>query len=135
MTMRRLILAAASLSIAACATASTRDTSADDRQLAQAIDGRVAGKPQNCIEISRVQGPEAIGDRTVVYRQSGRRVWISHLQEACPALRGDRILIVRSFGNQICRLDRFDLVSRDSPIPSGFCFFGDFTPYDRAPKR
>ena len=141
--MARLLaigLAAVALGTTAMAGSRAQNDATADRaraELSAALAGRTAGKAQNCIDQSRVQGPEAIGDRTVIYRQSGRRIWLSTLQSSCPALRGDRTLIVESYGLQICRQDRFQVLPRGSAIPLGFCYFGPFTPYDRdpAPKR
>ncbi len=116
------------------ANSATRDSAADERALAKAIDGRTAGKSSFCIDQSRLNGPEVIDQRTIVYRQSGRRIWVSRLNDSCPWLHGDPILVVYTYGTQLCRHDRFEVLQRGSPIPSGFCFFGDFTPYDRAPK-
>ncbi len=82
-----------------------------------------------------MNGPESFGDRTIVYRQSGRRIWVSKLREGCPWLRGDRTLIVESFGTQVCQNDQFRVLPRGSLIASGSCFFGTFTPYDRTAQR
>ncbi len=82
-----------------------------------------------------MNGPESFGDRTIVYRQSGRRIWVSKLRDGCPWLRGDRTLIVESFGTQVCHNDQFRVLPRGSAIASGSCFFGTFTPYDRVAAR
>lgn len=135
MISRRLMMIAVAMSIAACAAAATRHATTDDEALAEATGNRVPGKAEICIDQTRVSGPEPIGDHTVIYREGGRRLWVSNLRAACPALRGDNILVVEVHGNQICRNDRFEVVARGSSIPSGFCFFGDFTPYERAAER
>lgn len=133
--MRRLALVGAALiAISVGASASSRQPQADDQALARALDGRIAGKAEHCIDQRRVTGPESFGDRTVLYRQSGRRVWINQLRDRCPFLSGDQIIVVETYGLQLCRHDRFAVYTRSSPIPSGYCYLGDFTPYDR-PKQ
>ena len=120
--------------IAAATMASARDVPADadtERALATALAGRVAGKPQDCVEQSRLQGPEEIGARDLLYRQSGKRVWRNTLPQSCGAAHGDDVMVVETFGAQLCRGDRFQRVNRNSGLPSSFCHLGAFTPYDK----
>ncbi len=125
---------AAMLTLGAAAASATTVPS-DDAALATATAGRTAGKTSFCVNQTRLGGPQIINNRTIIYRQSGKRIWISRLTDNCPALQGDPILIVETYGTQLCRHDRFQVQQRSSPIASAYCFFGDFTPYDRAEKR
>ncbi|MBX9859878.1 MAG: hypothetical protein K2Y20_09850 [Sphingomonas sp.] len=98
---------------------------------------RVPGKPENCITGSRVNGPEIIDTYNIIYRQSGTRIRRNQLTDRCPALRDNDILVIESYGDQICKYDRFRVVNRNSGIPSAYCIWGDFPPYDKvkpAPK-
>lgn len=128
--MRWLIALATMLPLASAA-ATTAGVAEDDAAVARAIAGRTAGKPSLCIDQARLNGPEIINGRTIIYRQSGRRIWVSRLKEECRWLQGDPILVAQSSGSQLCRNDRFDVLQRNSPNPAGFCLFGDFVPYDR----
>lgn len=127
----KVILLAAALLMLGAAAEPAKKVAADDAALAAAIDGRIAGKTSFCVDQSRLSGPQVINDRTILYRQSGKRIWISRLTDDCPWLNGDPILIVETYGVQLCRHDRFQVQPRSSPIASAYCFFGDFTPYDR----
>lgn len=98
--------------------------------LADAIAGKVAGKPTDCIDPQFSDGPQIIDSRTILYRETGRRVWRNDLAAACPALRPDVALIVRRFGSQLCRNDTFRVLEPGANIPSGICRFGSFTPYE-----
>lgn len=125
------------IAIAAATSASARDVPHDadaERRLDAALAGRIAGKPQDCVEQSRVQGPERIGTRELIYRQTAGRIWRNTLPQSCAPVRGNDVLVVESFGAQLCRNDRFRLVNRDSLFGGGYCYLGAFTPYDR-PKR
>ncbi|OYY91979.1 MAG: hypothetical protein B7Y45_00340 [Sphingomonas sp. 28-66-16] len=132
-----MMIAGLALTIAS-ATASSPDrrrpTDRETRALATALAGRVPGKPQNCVDQSRLQGPEIVGINDVLYRQSGRRIWRTTLRDSCPSLRGNPILVVQIYGNQLCSNDRFQAVNRMSRASmGGYCFFGPFVPYDKAP--
>ena len=93
--------------------------------------GRVAGKPESCIELSRMSGPAIYDGGMIVYRQSGRRIWVTHAVDSCPALRPFSQLIVEPTGAQLCHNDRFRTFEPGDIIPSAYCRFARFTPYDK----
>jgi hypothetical protein len=97
--------------------------------LAKALEGRVAGKPQNCLSSpSSVNGPQIIDSSNILYRD-GKRVWRNQLEGDCPSLDQYDILVVEMHGSQICRNDLFRPVDPGSRIPGAYCRFGQFTPY------
>lgn len=131
MMLGRLLPVVALLATGAVAADSARLSDRDQQRLDRTLAGRVPGERQSCVELSRVTGPEPIGTDIVLYRQSARRIWVNRLRASCPALRGDSLLIVDVTGSQLCERDRFQVITRPSSIPSGSCFFGYFTPYDK----
>ncbi len=99
------------------------------RDLAEALEGRVAGKPQDCLfSPSSTHGPQIVDKRTILYRD-GKRVWRNDLAADCPSLDPDDLLVIELNGSQICRNDLFRPVDRGSRIPGAYCRFGQFTPY------
>ncbi len=93
--------------------------------------GRVAGAPVRCITLQQLNGPEIVDSQTILYRQSGKRIWKTGPLGECASLRPFDTLIVDVYGGQLCRNDRFRTVSNGMSIPSGSCRFRDFTPYDK----
>ncbi|MEO5938578.1 MAG: hypothetical protein ABIQ43_06160 [Sphingomonas sp.] len=92
--------------------------------------GRIAGKPADCVDQSRLGGPDIVDNRTILYRQSLRRIWRNDLPEACIGLRPNTTLIVEIYGSQLCRNDHFRSREPGSIIPGPYCRLGKFTPYD-----
>lgn len=134
MHVRHIAAGAAALLLAGCATTPEQAAEAEAAQaaeLADALDGYAPGTPQDCMPIDRTNGPQIIGGGVVLYRESGRRIWLARTEAGCPWLRRDGILVTERFGNQMCRTDRFRLIDRGSSIPSGYCRFGSFTPYEK----
>lgn len=121
----------AAIALAAGASALAQDSAPLTPDLAKALQGRVPGKPENCITGSRVNGPEIIDNRNILYRQSGARVWRNELTDKCTVLRDNDILVIETYGDQICKFDRFRVVNRNSGLPSAYCILGSFTPYDK----
>jgi hypothetical protein len=93
--------------------------------------GRVAETPANCISLSSMQGPSIVDSHTILYRQ-GARVWKTGPVGACPSLAPFTTLVVDVYGGQLCRNDRFRVITPGMSIPSGYCRFTEFTPYVRA---
>ncbi|MBN8813902.1 MAG: hypothetical protein J0J06_00480 [Sphingomonas sp.] len=96
--------------------------------------GRVAGAPVDCVDQARIMGPDIIDNRTILYRQSLKRIWRNDLEGTCPGLRPTATLIVEVFGSQLCRNDRFRAQEPGSIIPGPYCRLGKFTPYDLPTK-
>ncbi|WP_238940694.1 hypothetical protein [Sphingomonas beigongshangi] len=98
--------------------------------------GRVAGKPQQCIDLGMSDGPTIVDSHTILYRAgAGRRVWQTGPVGDCPWLRPLTTLIVHAYsGSQLCANDRFQVLEPGVSIPSANCRFTPFTPYDRITK-
>lgn len=130
----RLIAIGAAMMLAGCATTPEQMAEAEASraaELADALDGFSPGMPQDCIPIDRTGGPQIIGGGVALYREGGRRIWLAQTDGECPWLRRDVVMITEVFGNQLCSSDRFRVVDRGTSIPSGYCRFASFTPYER----
>jgi hypothetical protein len=129
--MRQVFMLAA-LALAGCTGSAALQASREaeaQRDLNDALKGRVAGKPQNCLPSpSSVNGPQIVDARTILYRD-GRRVWRNDLEGYCPSLDRYDILVVELHGSQICKNDLFRPIDPGSRIPGAYCRFGQFTPY------
>ena len=106
-------------------------TASDSKDLARALAGRVAGKPEMCLSNFRSATPQAIGDRILLYHD-GARVWRNDLPDPCPGLGNDAIVVSEVFGGQICRNDQFYTLRRGGGgIPGPRCRLGNFVPWDK----
>ncbi len=130
----RAILALMAAGLAAGPAASGARDDQARAELGRALAGRVAGAPRSCIDSQNVNGPQIIGDRTLLYRQSGWRVWVTTLPDACPFLNDNVIVVAEVYGTQLCSSNRFRTITRYTSIPSGICRFGQFVPYDKPPR-
>jgi hypothetical protein len=128
--MRTIVIPLAALGLlGAAAPAAPREDA-----LASALAGRVAGTPVDCVDHARLGGPQIIDEKTLIYRESGRRIWRNDLIGSCPGLRPMDTLIVDVFGSQLCRNDHFRALTPGTTIPSAICRLGKFTPYDKPAK-
>ena len=127
----RLAIMLGALALAGCTgNAELRESqqAQAQRALAEALEGRVAGKPQDCISSTGLGGPQVIDASTILYREGGR-IWRNDLPSSCPSLDRFSIIVAELHGSQICRNDLFRPVDPGSRIPGPHCRFGQFTPY------
>jgi hypothetical protein len=126
--MIRIILPLALLS--GCATM-TQTAQGPDPKLAAALEGRVAGKSQNCISLNQASGSEIFRD-AILYREGRSRYWLADAP-GCGSSSGsnDYILVQNVFGSQLCRGDIIRLVERTGGFGAGACSITNFTPYTK----
>jgi hypothetical protein len=131
--MMRLAAISVALALAGCAANGEMRASQAaeaERDLAQALEGRVAGPPQDCISSHGVNGPQVIDRNTILYND-GRRVYRNELAAECPSLSRYDTIIIELHGSQICRNDLFRPLDPGTRIPGAYCRLGQFTPYTR----
>lgn len=103
-----------------------------EEQLAKLLEGREAGKPVTCIQLSQADNTQIIDKTALVYRVGGT-LYVNRPTNA-DRLDNDDILVTKTFSSQLCRLDTVQLHDRTSRMWSGFVGLQDFVPYKRVKK-
>jgi len=98
--------------------------------LADALKGRVAGKPVDCIDLPRTGGSQIIDGTAIVYNV-GSTLYVNRPNGA-DSLRSDDVLVTKTFGSQLCRMDSVRLFDSASRMQRGFVSLNEFVPYKRA---
>jgi hypothetical protein len=106
-----------------------------EAKLAKAIDGRVAGKPVSCINLRDIRSSEIIDRTAILYRTGGGRLYVNTPQIGRTSLDDDDILVTKSWGSQLCRLDSVRLFDRGARFTTGFVGLGDFVPYTKVAAK
>lgn len=119
MTRAVLIAGAIAIMVPLCAT---RD---------DPLKGYAPGTPVSCISTFANNAPTIVDNTTIIYRDSGARLYVTHPTGSCPALRPQTTLIIQRFGGQLCRNDQFQVLEPGRSIPSSICRFDRFTPYTK----
>ncbi|MGE4302538.1 MAG: hypothetical protein AB7E24_00735 [Novosphingobium sp.] len=123
-----LFLTAAATLLAAPAVAAPRLT--PEQQLAKAIEGRVAGKPVDCID-PHFHSNTRIIEKTAIIYGSGRTIYVNRPDNA-NSLRDDDVLVTELRGSgQLCSVDVVKLHDRSGLWNRGFVSLGKFVPYTR----
>ena len=116
------------------ASAATNDNSRGEAKLAKALDGRVAGKPVNCINLQDVRSSEIIDHTAILYHADGDRVYVNVPRIGQTSLNNDDILVTKTWSSQLCNLDTVRLFNRGARFETGFVGLGEFVPYSKTPR-
>ncbi|UYY78359.1 hypothetical protein [Sphingomonas sp. R1] len=131
-TILATLLAGAALLAAPVADAQ-RHRATPDEKLAKLLEGRVAGKPVDCISLSRTGASQVIEGKAIVYTV-GNTLYVNELRGGADQLDDNSILVTNTFGSQLCSIDTVRLIDRVSFFPRGFVSLGEFVPYSK-PKK
>lgn len=123
-------LAAGSLLLAGVA-ADAKPRLTPEQQLAKTLEGRVAGKPTNCIYTPRVMNTR-IYDKTAIVYDAGRTIWVNRPSSGASALDDSDILVTQPTNSQLCSVDIVRLIDRTGGFWRGSIGLGEFVPYTKA---
>ncbi|MBO9623170.1 MAG: hypothetical protein J7500_10710 [Sphingomonas sp.] len=104
-----------------------------EAELARTVAGRTAGRPVNCIRLSAIRSSRIISRTAIVY-DTGRTLFVNRPRSGASSLDSDSVLVTRTTGSQLCRLDTVRLVDRGTRFQRGFVILDRFVPYTR-PRR
>lgn len=132
--MRKLIIALPLiLGLAASADAGTDRKAAraerDAAKLEKLLAGKTPGKPQSCIRLRDAQGPESIGENTLLFRMSRNLVYKTETRGSCRGIGSHNALVTRTWNGDLCRGDIAHATDMTSGMYGGTCSMGDFIPY------
>ena len=121
-----VLAAVTMLSLSAAADAKPR--LAPEAKLAKMLDGRVAGKPQDCIFMPTIRSSRIV-DKTAIVYDAGRTLWVNRPRTGAESLDDDDILVTNLHSSSLCSIDIVSLHDRYGHFYSGFVGLGEFVPY------
>lgn len=127
------LAAAASALMLAGTAADARPRLTGEEQLAKLLDGRVAGKPVNCIMLPNVQSSRVI-DKTAIVYGTGSTVYVQRPKSGASSLDSNDILVTQLTTSQLCNIDIVQLRDRNGLFFRGSITLDQFVPYSRPPK-
>lgn len=122
-------LTAAALLLTGSVPAMARPLSGE-AALAKEIEGRVPGKPVNCIPLTSIRSSRII-DRTAIVYDAGRTIYVNRPRGGASSLSRWDILVSKPTGSQLCNLDIVRLADQTNRFPKGSVSLGDFVPYKK----
>ncbi len=129
-----LAIAALSGSVMAASPTTAERQARGAAQLEKLLAGKVAGKPQGCITLSRTRSSQIIDETAIIYRESSSRLFVNKPVTGCASLRAGSSVVTRTPTGMLCSGDIARIVDFQTQFEGGACIFGEFVPYTR-PKK
>ena len=127
------LIAAVALASGASAATPTAQQRADAR-MARLLEGRVAGKPVDCISLRSIQSTEVVDGTAIVYREIGDTIYVNQTDDP-HTLDRDDILVSEPWGSRLCSLDLVRLLDSSTRFTHGAVSLRKFIPYTRVAQR
>ncbi len=127
MTLKALA-AAALLGVAANAAMAAPSLSGEE-QIARALDGRVAGKPTDCIYQRDIRSTRIIDRTAILYEMNNGTIYLNRPTSGASSLNNNYALITDTHSSQLCTIDIVRLYDFVSRFETGSLGLGPFVPY------
>ncbi len=98
----------------------------------QALAGRSAGKPVNCIQQQRIDSSQIFDSGAILYRMKGGPDYLN--RPHCASLKQDRSIASRTPSTSLCSGDILRVFEPVSGLDYGSCPLNEFVPYERVKK-
>lgn len=101
-----------------------------EQELAELLEGRVAGEPVSCIR-SHVNDRMRVIDETAYVYGRGKTIYVQRTRDPEDIDDRDTLVSRRFSASQLCKLDQMTTIDAFSGMLTGVVFFDDFVPYTR----
>lgn len=134
--MRKTILLALGVAILSTtpSLAAARPNPAAEATLAKALEGRVAGKPVDCLYLHDIRSSRIIDGTAILYETSNRKLYVNRPDSGESFLRRDDILVTDTHSPQLCSIDIVRLYDSTARMERGSVGLGKFVPYAKVVK-
>jgi hypothetical protein len=135
--MPKFVSVLAAVALAAALVTPTAAGPREERgeaRLAKLLEGREAGQPIDCIQLSSVSSTEVIDGTAIVYH-SGGRLYVNRPSIGASSLRRDDVLLFSNHEPRLCSVDTLKLIDNGSHFQKGFVGLSKFVPYGKRAAR
>jgi hypothetical protein len=124
-----LVWGLATSALISCAPAGPVELSPSAQaELAEELEGRVAGEPVSCVDQREIRSNRSIGSGVILFEGDSDILWVNRPQGGCP-LQFGRTLVTRSTTMRLCEGEIASVMEPVSGANYGACVLGEFTPY------
>jgi hypothetical protein len=127
------VLAASAL-VLAVSGAGVAASPKGEARLARMLEGRVPGKPVDCIYLPQIRSTQVISGTAIVY-DAGRTIFVNRPEGGARSLSSGDVLVTKPHANQLCSVDIVRVFDQGTRFERGFVNLGDFVPYTKARQR
>ena len=132
--MRTLITAAIGAVVLAAtpAAAGSRESLPPEARLAKAIEGRVQGKPVDCLFQHDIRSTQIIDRTAIIYDVGGGKLYVNRPDSGENFLRNGDVMVTNTHSDQLCSVDIVRMFDNSLWMQVGTIGLGKFVPYTKA---
>lgn len=131
----RHVAALAALSIITSPVAiSARTVEQAEAQIAKALDGRVAGKPTDCLFQYEIRSSRIIDRTAILYEMNNGTIYLNRPTSGAALLDSAYALVTDTHTSQLCSIDIVRLYDTTSRFERGSIGLGPFVPFTKPDK-
>jgi hypothetical protein len=102
-----------------------------EAKLAEALDGRVAGEPVDCLSLRDIRSTRIINDTAILYETAGDTIYVNRPESGANSLDQWDVMVTDTHSSRLCDVDVVKLYDNGLNIQTGFVLLGDFVPYEK----
>lgn len=106
-----------------------------EAKLAEALNGRTAGAPVDCLNLRDIRSSRIINRTAILYETSGGTIYVNRPESGRESLDDWDVLVTRPHMNRLCSIDVVDLYDPGARTQTGTVFLGEFVPYRKPGRR
>ncbi|RIA37983.1 hypothetical protein DFR49_3874 [Hephaestia caeni] len=106
------------------------DNAKAEAKLADALEGRVAGTPVDCIQLHNIRSSRIFNGTAILY-DTGSTLYLNRPDSGATWLSDDDVLVTDTHSPQLCSIDTVRLFDNASHMPNGSVSLGKFVPYTK----
>ena len=132
--MRKSLALLVGSALLGAAPASAAPRLSPEAELAREIEGRVAGEPVDCVNLSSIRSSRIISRTAIIY-DAGSTIYVNRPRVGRESLDSWDTLVTRPFGGRLCSIDVVQLYDTSARMQTGTVFLGNFVPYRKVRSR
>jgi hypothetical protein len=100
-----------------------------EAKLARALEGRVPGKPVDCLNQYDIRSSRIIARTAILYETNNGTLYVNRPDNGSRSLSEGDVLVTDTHSHRLCRIDVVQLYDTTSRMRTGSIFLGPFVPY------
>lgn len=100
-------------------------------ELDRALQGRVAGKPVDCLYLRDIRSSRIIDRTAILYETNSGTIYVNRPRSGANTLDKWDVLVTDTHSPQLCSIDIVRLYDSNVRMPTGFVGLGEFVPYHK----
>lgn len=102
-----------------------------EAKLEQVLQGRIAGKPEACIDQQNIRSTQIIDRTAIIYMMENGTIYVNRPAAGVDLLSRGDVLLTDTHSPQLCNVDTVQLLDQGTKMQMGSVGLGSFVPWSK----